>query len=191
VPDDSGFANLAFGFKGVLYEDAERAFMLTGGLRYEAASGQTDVLQGRGVGVLNPFLSVAQGIGDLHLEAYTGPGLALSSNDSSHYDLALHADYRIADVFYPLLEFNWRYILRGGDRLPVDQEGFDLVNLGASRAGGESVATIAFGGRWRVLDGLDFGTGAEFPVTSRHDIFGWRVYTDFIWRPMGWGSLLQ
>jgi len=189
VPEDSGFANIAFGFKGVLYEDDAAAAIVSAGLRYEAPWGQHDVLQGHGKGLMNPFFSVAKGIGELHLEGYTGPGLAISDGDSSHYDVALHADYRIADVFYPLVEFNWRYILRGGDRIPIDQEGFDLVNLGASKAGGNSVATIAFGGRWRVLDTLDFGTGAEFPVTERHDIFGWRVYTDLIWRPMGWSAL--
>lgn len=190
VPDDEGFANLAFGFKGVLLADDASAFVLSGGLRYEAASGEREALQGRGVGVMNPFLSLAKGFDDLHFEAYTGPGLALSGDDSSHYDLALHADYRVAERFYPLLEFNWRYILRGGDRLPIDQEGFDLVNLGARHAGGESVATIAFGARWRVVDDLDLGAGAELPVTDRHDVFGWRVYTDLIWRPAGWRSIL-
>jgi len=190
VPDDDGLANLAFGFKGSLIRDEEHAFILSGGLRYEAASGSQDVLQGFGKGVLNPFLSVAKGFDDFHVQAYTGPGLALTSDDSSYYDLALHFDYRLMERLYPLLEFNWRHTLRGGDRLPIDQEGWDLVNLGSQDAGGESVATIAFGGRWRITDDLDFGAVAEFPVTSRHDILDWRVTTDLIWRPFGWGSLL-
>ena len=33
------------------------------------------------------------------------------------------------------------------------------------------------------------GAVAEFPVTERHDILGWRVTTDLIWRPMGWNAI--
>lgn len=190
VDDAGGFANLAFGLKGVLFEDEDAAFVLSGGLRYEAASGNTDVLQGQGKGALNPFLSLAKGFGDFHVQAYTGPVLAISTDDTSFYDLALHFDYRVLENIYPLLEFNWRHGLRGGDRLPIDQEGWDLVNLGSKDAGGESVATIAFGARCRILEDLDFGAVAEFPVTDRHDIIGWRMTTDLVWRPFGWSSLL-
>jgi hypothetical protein len=62
--------------------------------------------------------------------------------------------------------------------------------LSATKAGGNAVATIAFGGRRRVLDTVDFGTGVELPITDRHDVFGWRVYPDLIRRPMGWSTLL-
>jgi hypothetical protein len=190
VPDDEGWANLGFGVKGVFYKDDDAAFIFSGGLRYEAASGNRDVLQGKGVGTLNPFLSIAKGFGDFHLQGYTGPILAIDDGDSSFYDVALHADYRLFERFYPLLEFNWRYGLKGGERLPIDQEGWDLVNLGSTEAGGESVATIAFGARYRIIDTVDVGAVAEFPVTDRHDILGWRVTTDLIWRPMGWNSIL-
>jgi hypothetical protein len=190
VEDADGFANLAFGLKGMLLREDGAAFVLSGGLRYEAASGNRDVLQGKGKGALNPFLTAAKGFGDLSLQAYTGPQLALDAADSSFYDLALHADYRVLERLYPLVELNWRYGLRGGGRLPIDQEGWDLVNLGARDAGGESVVTVAFGTRWRVFDDLDFGAAAELPVTDRHDIIGWRVTTDLIWRPFGWRSLL-
>lgn len=191
VPDDEGFANYAFGLKGVFYRDDDRAFILSGGLRYEAPWGNTDVLQGNGKGTLNPFLTVAKGFGDFHVQGYTGPILALSVDDSHFYDVALHFDYRLFERLYPLFEFNWRYALRGGHRLPIDQEGWDLVNLGSKDAGGESVASVAFGARYRVVDTVDLGAAAEFPVTSRHDILGWRVTTDLIWRPMGWAPILR
>lgn len=191
VDGADGFANLAFGFKGILLADEENAFVLGGGLRYEAASGNQDVLQGKGVGVLNPFLTVAKGFGDLHLQAYTGPELGISSSDSSFYNLSAHADYRVLEKLYPLLEINWQYGLRGGSRFPIDQEGWDLVNLGSEGAGGKSVVSLAFGLRWRVIEDLDVGAVAEFPVTDRHDILGWRVTTDLIWRPTGWKSILD
>lgn len=133
---------------------------------------------------------MAKGFGDFHLQGYTGPNLALAVDDTTSYDVALHVDYRVFEKLYPLLEFNWRYSIRGGGRLPIDQEGWDLVNLGSTDAGGESVATLAFGARYRVIDTVDVGAVAELPVTSRHDILGWRVTTDLIWRPMGWNALL-
>lgn len=189
VDDADGWANLAFGLKGVFYKDDDAAFIFSGGLRYEAASGNNDVLQGKGKGLLNPFLSVAKGFDDFHAQMYTGANLALAVDDTSSYDVALHFDYRLFEKLYPLFEFNWRYGLRGGGRLPIDQEGWDLVNLGSTDAGGESVATVALGARYRVTDTVDVGAVGEFPVTSRNDILDWRVTTDLIWRPMGWNAI--
>lgn len=162
-----------------------------------------DMLHEHGAGLINLFLSGAWACGDFHLMGYTGPRLALQDIDSSFYDTSLHADYKIGP-FFPTLEINWVHVLEGGNRLQpladaskallskelnFDEEGFDFFNLGAPNAGGTDVATIGFGGRWRILDdldlfgsngGLDFGTVAEFPMTSRHDVFAWRVTTDFI-----------
>ena len=188
VPSETGFANLAFGFKGALWRDEPSASILTLGFRYEAPWGQQKVLQGKGDGLLNPFLSAAKGFGDLHLQLYTGPRIAIDGDDSTFYDLSAHVDYRFGR-FYPLAEFNWVYVLDGGRRLPIDQEGFDLVNIGSSQAGGGSVATTALGFRWRLTDDLDFGVAGEFPLSSDPDIFGWRVTTDLIWRPLGWKAL--
>lgn len=211
VTNGSGFADLAFGLKYNFYLDEILGLIGTGGIRYEAPSGEPQALQGsvfrsnnalnldlhdRGSGMMNLFLSGAWAWRDLSVLGYTGPRLALSNVDSSFYDTSLHADYRIGPV-YPLLEINWIHVLEGGNRLQpledaglkMDQEGFDFFNLGAPSAGGTDVATIAFGGRWRITDkldvmgrpgGIDFGTVAEFPMTSRHDIFGWRVTTDFV-----------
>jgi len=190
VKSGDGFANLAFGFKGALVRDEENAFIATIGFRYEVPSGTQAVLQGKGDGLLNPFGSVAKGFGDLHTQLYAGPRIAISGRDSSFFDLGFHLDYRFFDRFYPLVELNWIRVLEGGSRIAIDQEGYDLVDLGASESGGTSVSTIALGFRYRIIDDLDFGVTGEFPWTSREDIFGWRVTTDFIWRPFGWKSLL-
>jgi hypothetical protein len=41
----------------------------------------------------------------------------------------------------------------------MQEEGFDFFNLGAQNAGGTDVATIAFGGRWRILESLETPMG--------------------------------
>ena len=190
VPSNNGWANLAFGFKGALLKDEDRAFIASLGLRYEVASGNQDVLQGKGDGVLNPFVSMAKGFDQLHTQLYFGPRVAISGRDSSFWDMGFHLDYGFANTFYPLVELNWIRVIDAGSRVPLGQEGYDLVNLGASEAGGQSVSTLAFGFRYRILEDLDFGATGEFPWTHDEDIFGWRVTTDFIWRPFGWNSLL-
>jgi hypothetical protein len=188
----NGWANIGFGVKYAFYRDPERGAMATFGLRYEAPSGDKDVFQGRGDGVLNPFLSGLWGIGDLHLLGYTATRVPISGNDSTFFDLSLHADYRVSDVyrFYPVVEMNWIHTLDGGRRLPIDEEGFDFFNFGSKRAGGKGVVTFAVGARYRLFEGVetrlgrtlrdDIGATYEFPMTDRQDIFGWRVTTDLI-----------
>jgi len=188
VPSNSGWANLAFGFKGSVWQDEESASIVTVGLRYEAPWGNQDVLQGRGDGLLNPFVSAAKGFDDVHVQLYAGPRIAISGEDSSFFDGSLHVDYQLWNL-YPLAELNWVYVYDAGRRLPIAQEGFDLVDIGSSEAFGESVVTTALGLRYRILDDLDVGVAGEFPLTSDSGIFGWRVTTDLIWRPMGWNAL--
>lgn len=189
VADNDGWANLAAGVKYTFYRDPERRAMASVGFRYEIASGNRDVLQGYGHGAWNGFVSGLWGWKDLHVLGYTGPRVPISGNDTTFYDLSLHADYKLGPI-YPLIEMNWVYAMNSGDRLPIDQEGFDFFNLGAADAGGNSVVTMAFGARLRMLSGIglmggyrgnvDLGAAYELPVTSREDIFGWRVTSDII-----------
>lgn len=179
-----GWANIALGFKGSLLQSEEWAAVVSAGLRYETRSGSREVFQGRGDGVLNPFLSAAKGFGDFHAQLYTGPRVPISGNDSTLYDTNLHLDYRLPFDVYPLMEVNWLHIIDGGSRYPFDQEGAEVVNLGSSDSVGD-IATMAFGLRWRMCEWIDMGAAGEFPITDREDIFGWRVTWDFVIRPFG------
>jgi hypothetical protein len=150
------------------------------------------------------FASGVWGDRNLHLLAYTGPRLALDGLDSSFWDLSVHADYKVWNL-YPLIELNWIHVLEGGSRLrpiedglraltknqklKLDQEGFDFFNLGAPSAGGEDMATLGLGWRWRIVDnldilgqsgGLDWGAVGEVPIGSGQTIFDWRVTTDLV-----------
>ncbi len=205
IEHNDGFANIALGAKYAFWKDEDTRTMATAGLRYEIPSGDAQALQGkvfindalgdRGYGILNPFLSGLWGVGDLHLIGYTGFRLPPSDVDSSFFDVSLHTDYRLPfgpaswglGSAYPTLELNWVQCIQGGDRVALDQEGFDFFDLGASQAGGTGVVTAAAGMRWRVADdldmfgrrgGVDLGATWETPVTERKDIFGWRVTSD-------------
>jgi len=191
IPDSNGWANLAFGAKYSVWRDPETHTIATLGLRYEAPTGNDEVYEGQGDGMLNPFLSAGWGWGDLHLLGYTGARLPISGADSAFYDLSLHADYQLG-MFYPLLEWNWVHVLDGGRRLPINQEGFDLLNFGARNAGGQDYITMAAGGRVRPWDhiewfgghvgSVDFGAAYEFPISHDGGIFGGRLTTDVVIR---------
>lgn len=188
LPRKNGWANLAFGLKYNFLREEDWGLLATAGLRYETASGDKDVFQGRGDGVLNPFLTAAWAHDGLHVLGYTGPRLPISGNDTTFWDTSLHVDYGIGR-FYPLIEVNWVHALDGGRRLPIDQEGFDFFNLGARNAGGRGVVTQAYGFRVRLADGvsvgdqvagIDWGAVYETPLTDREDLFAWRVTTDIV-----------
>jgi hypothetical protein len=208
VTRDSGFANIAFGVKWNFWRDSDLGALASAGLRYEAPSGEPQALQGpvfkanalsdRGNGLMNPFVSYGWAIDDLHLLGYTGFRLPLSDVDSMFFDWSLHADYRLPEITfagygighpYPVVELNWKNVMRGGDRIPLAEEGFDFFNLGSSEAGGENIVTMGFGGRWRFTDdlelwgqrgGIDWGIAYELPVTSSEGLFDWRITTDLI-----------
>lgn len=210
VQDSDGWANLAFGAKYTFWRDEALRALATGGLRYEAPSGNAQGLQGpvflsnalgdRGNGLLNPFVSGLWGTDNLHLMGYTGFRFPLSDVDSMFFDLSLHADYALPEITFarpdwkigylsPTIELNWIQCLRGGDRIPLSDEGFDFFNLGSSKAGGNGVVTMGFGARWRFVDdlqifgrtgGVDLGAAYELPLTSNEEVFGWRVTTDVI-----------
>jgi len=210
VENSDGWANLAFGAKYNFWRDEELRALATGGLRYEAPSGNAQGLQGpvflanglgdRGNGLLNPFVSGLWGTENLHLMGYTGFRFPLSDVDTMFFDFSLHLDYTLPELTFakpewkvgtisPTIELNWIQALRGGNRIPLSDEGFDFFNLGSSKAGGNGVVTMGFGARWRLVDdlqifgrtsGVDIGAAYELPISTNSEVFGWRVTTDLI-----------
>jgi hypothetical protein len=115
--------------------------------------------------------------------AGTGFRLRVSNEDSSFYDLGLHASYKVDD-FYPLVEVNWNHVMQAGDRLPIPDEGQDFFNLGASESAGNNLVSMGVGGRYRITDAIDFGAAYQFPLNNGDGtrILDYRVTTDLIFR---------
>jgi hypothetical protein len=195
LEQESGLANLAFGLKYAIVHDAEANRIVTLGMRYEAPSGSSRVLQGkvfqiegfdeRGAGLLNPFISAGAMIEDFHVLGYAGFRAALDDVDSSFFDMSLHLDRPFGN-FVPLIEVNWVQTIDEGGRLPLGGEGFDVINLGSTNSDGTGVVTSAVGARYRLaqldLCDIDLGAAVEFPLTDREDIFNFRLTTDMIFR---------
>ena len=187
LEDEEGFANIAFGFKYAVISDPENEGILTAGLRYEIPIADLETggieLQGNGDGFLNPFITGARAFGDLGLQASLGANFALDPDeDNSILHYSLHADYELLPGFFPIVELNGFTAFNNADRLTGalgELDGVDVLNFGSEDRG--TTVTLGGGARYRLNDHLQFGTGAEIPLTDRDDtIFGYRLYFDVV-----------
>ena len=187
LEDTDGFANIALGFKYALLSDPVNEGILTAGLRYEIPINDLETggieLQGDGDGFLNPFITGARAFGDFGLQASFGANFALDPDeDTSILHYSLHADYEVLPGLFPILELNGFTAFDNGDRLtgPLgDLDGVDVLNFGSDNRG--TTVTIGGGARYRLNDHLQFGLGAETPITDKDDtIFDYRVYFDIV-----------
>jgi hypothetical protein len=185
LPEDSGWNDLAFGLKYALIADAANAFALTVGFRYEAANGNSSILQ-RGAQEWSPFISVAKGFGDLHLMGNFTVRLPESTNKGNTIvQWGLHADYDILPEvlpgFAPVIELNGVHYTSNGNRLPLSVGGQDYNNFGSSDVAGTGVVWAAAGARWRLSPHLSLGATFEYPLSGGFsDIMRNRTTVDFI-----------
>lgn len=187
LPDEDGFANIAFGFKYAIISRPEDESILTAGLRYEIPINDLETggieLMGDGAGFLNPFVTGATTFGDLGLQASLGANLALDqSADTSILHYSLHADYEVLPGLFPLVELNGFTPIDHGSRLtgPLGElDGVDVLNFGSDSR--DTTVTVGGGLRYRINDHIQLGAGAETPITDRDDtIFDYRVYVDLV-----------
>ena len=185
IADQEGWNDLAGGFKYVVIADAANDFALTPGVRYLVATGNKDVLQGRG-DEWSPFVSAAKGFGSWHALANATLRLPTDGdkgNTVGHWDL--HVDYDVNPgahtVFSPLVEVHGvHYLDDGATALPIG--GLDYTNLGSQPA--ESfVCWAGVGARVEIGHKVEFGVCYEFALTDPDDdIMDTRITADFILR---------
>ena len=181
LKNDTGFANLAAGFKYTLDECDN--WISTVGLTYEAPTGEREVLQGQGDGYLNPFYSAGYTTGNWNFIGHSGFRIRMNGEDNAFFDANAHASYKIGN-FYPLAEFGLQHVAAAGNRLPIADEGQDVINVGASNSAGENIVTGAVGARYRITDNIDVGTAYQFPLHSASGsyIIDHRINADMIYR---------
>jgi hypothetical protein len=106
-----GWLNLGGYVQYTLIEDVPDQFLLTGGMRWEAPTGEASVFQGHGPAVLATYLTAGKEYCDFHVLGTFGFQFPAGSGDS---DVRLfygnvHFDRRMFGWLYPVLEFNWTY----------------------------------------------------------------------------------
>lgn len=187
LEDESGFANIAFGFKYAIISEPEDETLLTLGLRYEIPVNDLETsgieLQGDGDGFLNPFVTGATTFGDLGLQASFGANIALDGDaDTSIVHYSAHADYEVLPGFFPLIEVNGFTPIDHGNRLTGalgDLDGVDVLNFGSDDR--DTTVTVGGGFRYQFNDNVQIGLGGETPITDKDDsIFDYRVYFDLV-----------
>ena len=199
LEDQEGFVNLGLGVKYSPIIDKENNFILTTGFRVEIPTGDEEMMQGKGDGIANPFVSIGKQWDNFHFMAYEGLRIPFNTDVNSTYnDMSLHVDYKIGN-FYPLVEAHWRHVIASGDGGPFDAEleggakvpvdtinpgmgGIDLLNLGTSDTQGQNYTNLAFGFRYKFNENMTMGAAWETPIGRSDDsMFDDRYTFDFIY----------
>lgn len=182
-----GWADLAAGLKYVLINDEEHQFILTPGFTFTIPTGSRDVYQGNGSGVWNLFASAEKGFDQWHLTGNAGFNIPNNFGDNTaqmHY--SLQVDYYTCQYFIPFLVGNGYTILSDGNRnllpVPLNTEGYDLINFGSTDASGTTQLSLGGGARSRLMKNLDVGVAYEVGVGNPVGIFQSRITADLIWR---------
>jgi hypothetical protein len=183
-----GWGDVAAGLKYALVDDKDKELLVTPGLSVTVPTGSTDVWQGRGSGDENIFVSAEKGFDKFHVTGNVG---VIIPNDFSqntaqlHYSLQL--DYHFCQYFTPFFAMNGYTILSDGNQkllgaVPLNTEGYDLINFGSTQASGTTQLTVGGGFRTRLVKNVDVGVAYEAGIVDPVGIFDSRVTADLIWR---------
>ncbi|MFT3989833.1 MAG: hypothetical protein QM680_00340 [Luteolibacter sp.] len=194
--DQEGFANLGAGLKYAFILDPVAGRAVSGTLTYEAATGNTDVFQGSGDGIVNVSVSALQLVNQWQFAAGSGLNIPISDEQSFNGWLSAHVSYETCKWFIPLVEVNWFHVFDAGNGEPrfksqaggavpivADFEGGDLLNFGASNATeNRDFVTAAVGFRTKFTEQLNVGVAYEVPLTAEEDgILKSRLTVDLVW----------
>jgi opacity protein-like surface antigen len=182
-----GWADLAAGLKYELIVDQQNQFILTPGFTFTVPTGSRDVYQGDGSGEWNLFASAEKGFDQLHLTA--NAGFIIPDNfaeNTSQLHFSGQADYHVSQYFIPFVVANGYTILSNGNHnelpVPLNTEGYDLINFGSKDASGTTQFSVGGGARSRVVKNVDVGVSYEVGVGNSVGIFHTRITADLIWR---------
>lgn len=174
VIDDEGWNDIAAGLKYNFLQDWENQLHAAGGVGYELALGDDEILHDDDE--FRFWGSVNKGFGKLHLGAtanyyWVHDKETSALGDSDHLSWHLHADYRVCDWWSPVLEMNGYHVLdEKAQALPV--QGVDLVNLGGDTS--DSVITLGIGSELRPIENIGIRAAYEMPINDTDGLFNYR-----------------
>jgi hypothetical protein len=181
--EPGGWADIALGLKYALIDDRANEFILTPGFTFEVPLGNSEVFQGNGDGELNLFVSAAKGFGKFHLTGNTGVRIPFDTSEEStilHYSMM--ADYLICSWFQPFVSVTGITVLAEGNAMPLNTEGYDLINFGSSQSGGSTQIVVGGGFRSQLTPSISLGVAYEKSVSSPHGLFDDRLTADISFR---------
>lgn len=172
IPNQDGWANLQTGLQYVLIRDTCNQFLLSAGVIYNWSNGTSDVFQGNGDGNWEYYLSAGKELGRSHVVGTAGMNIPVDGKQASEFLFySLHLDYMLTDKLYALVEGYGMTYTESGSRLAgATVEGGDLLNLGSTNVAGNTYASIAVGGTYKISKNVQVGVAHEVPVTGREDL---------------------
>lgn len=197
LSDQSGFANLGAGVKYAFYYEPSKGAVASATATLEIPTGNSDVLQGEGEGLLNLIVSGLKLHEEWQFAGAAGVQIPISDEQSTMGWISTHASYEVSEYFIPLIELNWYHVLDSGNgtgnypsqvggAVPAVArfEGGDLFNLGSANSDkSRDMVTLALGFRSRINEDLDVGLAYEMPLTpSENSVMKDRVTLDAVWK---------
>ncbi|MEO5914256.1 MAG: hypothetical protein ABIS50_08490 [Luteolibacter sp.] len=190
LADQSGFANLAAGVKYAFILDPVSKTAVSGTLSFEVPTGNSDVFQGEGDGMVNAIVSGLKLVDQWQFAGGAGLQIPFSGELSTKSWMSGHVSYEVCQWFIPLVEVNWFHVLSAGDGSSsavssiVKFEGGDFFNLGASNSvASRDFVSTAVGFRSRLSESVDAGVAYELPLTDENNsLMENRVTVDLVWR---------
>lgn len=183
LPDDEGMADIAGGVKYLAYDNPETGLLVTPGLIFETSTGDEEVFQGNGDGVVRPFVTAGLDRGRVNWMGAVGYNLPLDGDaESTSFDYHLHFSYELTPEWIPLVELNGITYTDNGTAFPGNFEGGDLINLGSTNVEGNTFISGALGMAYRPNDDVQVGLTYEAPWSSRDDLMQSRVWFAVLFR---------
>lgn len=197
LSNETGFANLAAGFKWAFLYNPEDRVAMSLSTQLEVPTGNGDVFQGTGDGALIPAVNFLKLTDRLQFSATLGFHLPFDQDEESTTMFAsAHVSYTLTDRLFPLIELNYITTLDEGDggrrfnsqvngAVPgvAEFEGGDLLNLGAANGGSNDHLSLAAGFRYRLNDHVDLGAAYEIPLMDESDgLMDSRLTFDLVYR---------
>lgn len=197
LSDEDGFANLGAGLKYAFILDPASGTAVSGTATVELPTGNSDVFQGEGDGLLNLMVSGLKLHEQWQFAGALGVQTPFNNEQAVNGWLSTHVSYEVCDLFIPLVELNWFHVFDSGNGVGnfpahvggavpgvVPFEGGDLFNIGALAAGqNRDFVTAAIGFRSRLSEQVDVGVAYELPLTDDADsLMKDRITLDLIWK---------
>jgi len=182
---ESGFLDMAAGFKYNLIRNPAAGRLLSLGMTFEAPWGSSRSFQGNGDGEFHFFATGASRVGSRsHWISAVGlrqPIDEAAENRVMHW--CNHLDYRLGTrPLYAFTELNWFHYLSDGTAFPLPIEGGDIFNLGSAGIASNDLVTQAVGLKAKPRRNVETGIAFEFPVTERQGLMKNRLNLDLIVR---------
>jgi hypothetical protein len=191
INNTTGFSEFSFGPQFTFLRSESTKTVMAAGLLFDLPIGSNSAFQSTGDLSLVPYLSFAQNFGKNAYGSFNymsgfDYSFATDNQRNDFFIWSNHLDFDVLDLhkIYPMVELNWLHYTTNGHHTPqfYGFGGDDLMNFGSQGIAGHNMLSIAVGGRYKFAEWLQLGAAAEFPLVNQHDIQGFRVTVDLIFR---------